>query len=122
MVKIVWFLKRAEHLSLEEFSRWWLQGHAPVIAEKQGSMLSRYVVNIRTETDDLPAAAGTPCEWDGMAEEWFESEEAARRALSLPSAPETRADVMAHVSSMSRLIVTEHCILDHGARHSDPPA
>ena len=112
MVKIVWFLKKADHLSMDEFRRWWLEGHAPVIAAKQGAMLTRYIVNIRTENDDLPAAAGTPCEWDGMAEEWFESEEAARTALSLPSAPETRADVMAHVSSMSRLIVTEHLIID----------
>jgi uncharacterized protein (TIGR02118 family) len=112
MVKIVWFLRKADHLSMDEFRRWWLERHAPVIAAKQAVMLRRYIVNIRTERDDLPAAAGTPCEWDGMAEEWFESEEAARTALSLPSAPETRADVMAHVSSMSRLIVTEHFIID----------
>jgi uncharacterized protein (TIGR02118 family) len=112
MVKIVWFLKKAEHLSMEEFRRWWLDGHAPVIKAKQGAMLHRYIVNIRSERDDLPAATGTPCEWDGMAEEWFESEEAARKALSLPSAPATRADVMAHVSQMSRMIVTEHPIID----------
>jgi hypothetical protein len=74
-------------------------------------MLLRYVVNVRTELDELPAATGTPCEWDGMAEEWFESEEAAREALSLPSAPETRADVLAHVSRMSRMIVDEHPII-----------
>ncbi len=112
MVKIVWFLKKADHLSMDEFSRWWLEDHAPLIKTKQAAMLHRYIVNIRTERDDLPAAAGTPCEWDGMAEEWFETEEAAREALSLPSAPDTRADVMAHVRSMARLIVTEHPIID----------
>lgn len=112
MIKVVWLLKKADHLSMDEFRRWWLEGHAPVIAQKQGAMLRRYIVNIRTERDDLPAAAGTPCEWDGMAEEWFESEALARRALSLPSAPETRADVMAHVSRMARMIVTEHPIID----------
>lgn len=112
MVKIVWLLKKADHLSMEQFRRWWLDGHAPLIKAKQGAMLTRYVVNIRSECDDLPAAAGTPCKWDGMAEEWFETEAAARSALSLPSAPDTRADVMAHVSDMARMIVTEHSILD----------
>jgi len=112
MVKVVWFLRKAEHLTLEEFRRWWLDGHAPIIAGKQGGMIARYVVNIRTDGDDLPGATGTACDWDGMAEEWFESMDDARRAFSLPSAPETRADVMAHVSAMSRLVVSEHCILD----------
>ena len=112
MVKVVWFLKKADHLSMEEFRRWWLDGHAPMIREKLGDLLHRYIVDIRTDHDDLPAAAGSPCEWDGIAEEWFESEEIARRALSLPSAPETRADVMAHVSRMARMVVTEHPIVD----------
>jgi uncharacterized protein (TIGR02118 family) len=112
MVKVVWFLRKAEHLSMDEFRRWWLDGHAPVIAARQGALIARYVVNVRSEPDTLPGATGTPFDWDGMAEEWFESEEAARQAFSLPSAPETRADVMAHVSAMSRLIVTEHCVLD----------
>jgi len=112
VVKVVWFLRKADHLSLEDFRRWWLDKHAPVIAQRQGAMLRRYIVNIGTGDDDLPAAAGTPCEWDGFAEEWFETTEAARIALSLPSAPAIRADVMAHVRKMSRLIVSEHTIID----------
>jgi uncharacterized protein (TIGR02118 family) len=111
MVKVVWFLKKAEHLTMEEFRRWWLEGHAPMITARQGHLISRYVVNIRAE-DDLPGNAATAFDWDGMAEEWFESMDDARRAFSLPSAPETRADVMAHVSAMSRLVVSEHPI--HG--------
>ena len=112
MVKVVWFLKKADHLSMDEFRRWWLGDHAPVVVEKQGSMLTRYVVNIRADTDGLPGAPNTPFEWDGMAEEWFESDEAAHQAFTLPSASNTRNDVMAHVSKLSRLVVTEHSILD----------
>ena len=112
MIKVVWFLRKAEHRSLDEFSTWWLKEHAPMIAGKQGSMIARYVVNIRMDDDGLPGATGTTCDWDGIAEEWFDTVDDARRAFSLPSAPETRADVMAHVSAMSRLIVSEHCILD----------
>ena len=112
MVKVVWFLKKADHLSMDEFRRWWLGDHALAVVEKQGSMLARYIVNIRTDTDDLPGAATTPFEWDGMAEEWFESEETARQAFTLASASDTRNDVMAHVSKLSRLVVSEHSILD----------
>lgn len=118
MVKVVWFLRKADHLSMEQFRRWWLEGHAPMITARQGHLIARYIVNIRSD-DDLPGNTATPCEWDGMAEEWFESMEHARQAFSLPSAPETRADVMAHVSAMSRLVMTEHTIHE---RIDLPPA
>lgn len=108
MIKIVWLLRRAPDLSLEEFSAWWLQKHAPFIVNKQGHYLKRYIVNIRVALDTLPAATGTECEWDGMAEEWFENEEEASKALTLPTAPEGRADVLRHVSKFQRLIVTEN--------------
>lgn len=111
MVKVMWFLRKADHLSMEEFRRWWLKEHAPMISAKQGHLISRYVVNVSV-MDDLPGGTGVDTGWDGVAEEWFENIEDAQRAFSLPSAPETRADVMAHVSSMSRLVVSEECILD----------
>ncbi len=111
MVKVMWLLRKADHLSMEEFRRWWLQCHAPMIAAKQGYLISRYVVNVAAP-DELPGGTGVEPGWDGVAEEWFDSMEDAKQAFSLPSTPETRADVMAHVSAMSRLVVTEDCILD----------
>ena len=56
MVKVMWFLKRADHLTLEEFSRWWLEEHALDVAHHQSPHLRRYVVNVRTEDSGLPAA------------------------------------------------------------------
>ena len=82
-----------------------------MVSAKQGHLISRYVVNVSL-TDDLPGGTGVDAGWDGVAEEWFETIDDARQAFSLPSAPETRADVMAHVSAMSRLVVSEDCILD----------
>ncbi len=111
MVKVMWFLRKAGHLSMEEFRQWWLEGHAPMIAARQGHLISRYVVNVSL-ADDLPGGTGVEAGWDGVAEEWFVTMEEARQAFSLPSAPETRADVMAHVSAMARLVVSEDCILD----------
>ncbi len=112
MVKVVWFLRKAEHLSMDEFRHWWLNEHAQKVLDQQGPMLERYIINIRNDIDDLPGAPQTSFNWDGMAEEWFKNEEAARQAFTLPSASETRDDVIAHTSEISRFIVTEHHIID----------
>ena len=117
MVKVYWLLKRAEGLSPEAFADWWLNRHAPYIAARQGRYLARYSVNLRVGDDSaLPAGTGTETEWDGLAEEIFHSEADARAALSLPSAPEGRADVLAHVSRFERIIVREHVILPRPAQ------
>jgi hypothetical protein len=89
-----------------------LNVHAPYIAARQGRFLKRYIVNIRSAADDaLPAGTGVVSDWDGVAEEVFLSEAAAREALSLPSAPEGRRDLLAHVSKFQRLIVNESPII-----------
>ena len=106
MVKVFWLLKRAEGLSRQAFADWWLNRHAPYIAGRQGSYLAYYSVNLAVEDDSLlPAGTGVASEWDGLAEEVFHSVAAARAALTLPSAPEGRADVLAHVSRFERIIV-----------------
>ncbi|MFO0997894.1 MAG: EthD family reductase [Alphaproteobacteria bacterium] len=110
MVKVVWFLKKADDITIDQFRSWWLESHAPFIKEKQGAYLKRYIVNVRA-TDALPGKPAGECAWDGFAEEWFATEAEARAAFSLPSGPEGRADVMKHVSRLERLIVTEHAII-----------
>ena len=105
MVKVMWFLKRAEHLSLEEFRRWWLEKHCHDVARAQAPYLKRYVVNVRTPTDELAGRPANDSEWDGIAEQWFEDEAAFNAAYSGPSP--TRPDTMAHTSRLERLIVYE---------------
>ena len=106
MIKVMWFLKRAEHLSLEEFSRWWLEEHAFDVAHHQSPHLRRYVVNVRTEDPGLPAAAPDGFDWDGVAEQWFDSVEAYKTAYSADPSP-PRADTLAHTSRFARMVVTE---------------
>lgn len=106
MIKVMWFLKRKEHLSLEEFRRWWLDRHAPMIEETQRPHLLRYVVNVRTDTDDLPGKPQSPSDWDGVAEQWFATE-ADFKAIYGRAVSPTRADTLAHVSRLERIIVTE---------------
>jgi uncharacterized protein (TIGR02118 family) len=116
VVKVFWLLKRAEGLSAQEFADWWLNRHAPYIVQRQGRFLAHYSVNIRTEDSLLPAGTGRETDWDGVAEEVFHSLEDARQALSLPSAPEGREDVLRHVSRFERIIVQEHVFVGQSRR------
>jgi len=105
MVKIVWLLKRASHLSQAEFEEWWLERHVPIA--RVAPRLRRYVVNLPQRPDLLAGRPAATCEWDGVAEQWFDTEEDLQVAYSRPVAGEVRADTMAHVSRLERLIVRE---------------
>ena len=105
MVKIVWLLKRAPHLSQEAFERWWLDQHVPIA--RAAPRLRRYVVNVPRRPDALAGKPATECEWDGVAEQWFDSEDDLNAAYSRPVAGSIRADTMAHVARLERLIVRE---------------
>jgi hypothetical protein len=106
VIKVLWFLKRAENHSLSEFREWWL-GHAQDVLTSQHSHLSGYVVNIRSDDDGhAPGATSDDCEWDGVAEQWFDDRAAFEAAYNNPSSA-TRADTLAHTSRFSRLIVDE---------------
>ncbi|MCA0244138.1 MAG: EthD domain-containing protein [Proteobacteria bacterium] len=109
MIKVMWFLKRAEHLSLAEFRRWWLEQHAADIAADQRPFLRRYKVDVRV-ADDAPFAAGRPgtdSPWDGIAEQWFDSVEDYNAVYQRGDRP-TRGDTLAHTSRFERLVVEEH--------------
>jgi uncharacterized protein (TIGR02118 family) len=105
MVKIVWLLKRAAHLSQEEFERWWLERHVPIA--RAAPRLRRYVVNLPTRPDNLAGKPAVECEWDGVAEQWFDTEEDLNAAYSRPASADIRADTLAHVARLERLIVRE---------------
>jgi uncharacterized protein (TIGR02118 family) len=105
MVKIVWLLKRAPHLSQEAFERWWLDQHVPIA--RAAPRLRRYVVNLPCRPDALAGKPATQCEWDGVAEQWFDSEDDLNAAYSRPVAGSIRADTLEHVARLERLIVRE---------------
>jgi len=105
VTKIVWLLKKSDHLTTEEFQDWWLHSHAPHARTAPG--LKRYVINFARPVDDLAGRPTTPCDWDGVAEQWFEDDDALNAAYSRPVSSDIRADTMAHVSRLERLIVRE---------------
>jgi hypothetical protein len=107
VIKVMWLLKRADHLSLAQFRDWWLNHHAHDVARHQHPHLLRYVVNVRTEDSGLGGGTADPAEWDGIAEQWF-ADAAAYNAVYDAGLSPTRADTLAHTSRFARLVVTEH--------------
>ena len=108
MIKVMWLLRRAPHLSLEEFADWWLNRHAPDIIADQAPYLHRYVIDVRLADDS--GLAGAPAhepEWDGIAEQWFLTEADYNAVYARKDRP-TRADTLAHTSAFMRLVVREH--------------
>ena len=110
MIKVMWFLKRAPHLTLEEFGQWWLNVHAADIAADQAPYLKKYLMDLRIADDS--GFAGKPAsepEWDGIAEQFFDTIEDYNAVYSRTDRP-TRADTLAHTSAFQRLVVREHRI------------
>lgn len=93
MVKLTFALRRAPHLSREEFQTYWREQHAPLVEKHREALgIRRYV---QVHTLDVPAnqalrdSRGAPEAYDGVAELWFDSaalplsEEAARAGALL---------------------------------------
>ena len=110
MIKVMWFLKRAEHLSLEEFHRWWIETHVPAIVAAQKPHLRKYVVDLRWAEDPLPGKPKDEMDWDGVAEQWFETEDDFKAVYGWTTVSATRADTLRHVSRQARLVVRENSI------------
>jgi uncharacterized protein (TIGR02118 family) len=79
MVKLSFVLRRAPHLSREEFQRYWREQHAPLVEKHREALgIRRYVQvhTLETPTNQaLRASRGAPPEYDGVAELWFDSAE-----------------------------------------------
>ena len=81
MIRLVFALRRQPHLSRAEFQAYWLQQHAPLVAGLASDLnILRYV---QTHTMDDPGNAAAQVargtmeeEYDGVAELWWESEQA----------------------------------------------
>jgi hypothetical protein len=108
MIKVVWLLKRAPHLSLAEFRSWWLDSHIHMITELQKPYLKKYIVNVRREEDTLPGKPSDEPEWDGCAEQWFATEADFIAVYGRATPSPSRADTLKHVSRFQRMIVEEH--------------
>jgi uncharacterized protein (TIGR02118 family) len=78
MIKLCFCLKRLPHLSREEFQRYWIETHAPLVKARAEVLGIRRYVQVHTVDDErlagIAAVRGSlGTEYDGIAELWFDS-------------------------------------------------
>lgn len=100
MVKLVCLLQRRREVSRKEFHRWWIDEHIPLVRQFPG--LRKYVVSLTTRS-----ILGGPDEWDGVAELWFDSEEAVDAAYRAAAGSAGKSDTEKHVGHVLRFITEE---------------
>ena len=94
MFKLVFCLHRRPELSREAFQTYWRDTHAPLVKAAKDALGIRRYVQEHTFDSDLAAGAanarGIPAgeghDYDGVAELWFDSEEALARIIATPEA------------------------------------
>ncbi len=90
MLKLTYCLHRLPVLSRDEFQAYWRDKHAPLVAEAAPVLgIKRYIQQHTAESPIVAATAegrgmahGPETDFDGIAELWFESEEAVIAATS----------------------------------------
>ena len=88
MIKLVYCLRRLPHLSREEFQRYWLETHGPLVRSRAQALRIRRYVQVHTLegsiNDALRQNRGALEAYDGVAELWWESVEEFAAATASP--------------------------------------
>jgi uncharacterized protein (TIGR02118 family) len=84
MQKLAFIVQLREDMSREEALRYWREVHGPIASKIPG--LTKYVQNHAT------AAPQGDLQFGGIAELWFESQEALQSAMASPEWQATMAD------------------------------
>jgi uncharacterized protein (TIGR02118 family) len=99
VIRLVYMLRRRPELSLEEFHRVWRDEHGPLVAFHQVRLgILRYTQSHRLDdpsTAGMTGARGMEPPYDGVAEAWWESEEALTAASSTEAGRRAAAEVVA---------------------------
>ncbi|MCB1910085.1 MAG: EthD domain-containing protein [Rhodocyclaceae bacterium] len=118
MIKFVMCLTRRADMSREAFLDYWKNRHGPFFMQNAGVIgAKRYLQSHTVSTplnEGLRSSRGMLPEFDGIAEVWFESEQALVAGMSSPEGQklgaalhEDEANFIDHARSCA-FIVTEH--------------
>jgi uncharacterized protein (TIGR02118 family) len=88
MVKLVFCITRRSDLTVDQFHRYWEGEHGPLVRSVAAVLGIRRYVQDHTLSgavgEMLTASRGAPGPFDGIAQLWFDSEEALVAASSSP--------------------------------------
>ena len=88
MIKLVYVVKARDDIAPEEFRRYWLEEHGPLVASVAGDIRARKYTQSHTVVsplnDALVASRGMAPVYDGITEVWFDNIEDLQAALESP--------------------------------------
>ena len=109
MIKRVSLLTRKDGMSREQFTRHWLEIHAPLARPVPG--LRRYVQAHILEEFRRPDLPTSSVQVDGIAELWFDDRASMERALASPEMAALHADGVLFIGSNKTFVVDEKVII-----------
>jgi uncharacterized protein (TIGR02118 family) len=89
MIKIMFLLVKREDMTEQQFHRYWLQQHSPLVDARSDDMGMRRYVQSHLIPSPMTSAlelarAWAPNPFNGVAEVWWDSEEAMAAAFATP--------------------------------------
>ncbi len=119
MIKLVFCLRRLPHLSREEFQRYWLNSHGPLVRDLAPALGVKRYVQVHTLrsafSEAMRAHRGAPDDFDGVAELWWESVEDFARSGSTREGREAGRRLL---EDEKRFIDLAHSPIWFGEEHS----
>jgi uncharacterized protein (TIGR02118 family) len=119
VIKLVFCLRRLPHLSREEFQRYWLDSHGPLVRELAPALGMKRYVQVHTLrsafSEALRAHRGAPDDFDGIAELWWDSVDDFARAGSTREGREAGRRLLA---DEKRFIDLSHSPIWFGEEHA----
>ena len=109
MIKTLSLLTRKLELTREQFMRHWVDIHAPLAHAVPG--LRRYVQNDIVAEPTRPDIPTTDVAVDGIAELWFDDQEARTRANASPEAKRLHADGALFIGRIKTYVIEEREII-----------
>ena len=98
MIKLTFCLRRLPHLTRDDFQRYWRETHAPLVAARAKTLGILKYEQVHAGFDEMSAAARASREasqpYDGIAEIWFESEDAMRANGQNPGVAEAARELL----------------------------
>ncbi len=103
MFKLIILLRKKENMTDEEFSKYFLDIHAPLA--KKMPQLRKYVANlVRRPPSREP-------EYNGIAELWFDDTDSMKKAFGTPEGQATQRDAENFAGKMVTMVIDEHAIM-----------
>ena len=123
MIKFVYCVRRRPEMSVEEFRKYWLENHGPLVRSYAKALRATRYVQSHTLDTPLNVYAqqprGTKPPYDGITEVWWNSAEDLAAALSTPEGIEVNKALaqdegrFCDLPNCSVFFTEEHAIFDY---------